>query len=182
MKIKNVIGECLVRAGKEDFSLNASLTDEQKELQNRLLACVNIAYREIVSKYLPLIYEEQVVFQDGKCLAKSLSKKIIFPVRVKVGDSVKAFKTSADAIVCSYSGDATLVYAYMPDKDFAITDEIDDLRITRSCLVNGALAEYYFQNKVFDLAKSFDADFRAETGILRYKGRSVIVKRRGWLA
>ena len=68
----------------------------------------------------------------------------------------------------------------MPENDIAITDDIDDVRVTRSMLVNGTLAEYYFQNKVFDLAKSFDSDFRAETGIIRYKGRSVIIKRRGW--
>ena len=182
MKVKKVIGECLIRAGKDDFSQSATLTEEQQETQNRLLACLNIVYREIVSKYLPLIHTENVVFQGGKCSAKSLSKTIVYPVRVQVGDEIKAFKTSADSVICSYSGDATLTYAYMPENDFAITDDIDDVRVTRSMLVNGTLAEYYFQNKVFDLAKSFDSDFRAETGIIRYKGRSVIIKRRGWHA
>lgn len=79
MKIKNVIGECLVRAGKDDFVDNPSLTDEQKELQNRLLACVNIAYREIVSKYLPLIYEEQVVFKTASALQNPCPRRLSSP-------------------------------------------------------------------------------------------------------
>lgn len=56
------------------------------------------------------------------------------------------------------------------------------MRLTRSVLANGALAEYYFQNKMFDLAKSFDSDFRNQIGALRYRGKNILVKARGWQA
>ena len=60
--------------------------------------------------------------------------------------------------------------------------EIDDMRLTRSVLANAALSEYYFQNKMFDLAKSFDSDFRTQIGALRYRGKNILVKARRWQA
>jgi chitinase len=56
------------------------------------------------------------------------------------------------------------------------------MRLTVGALSDGALGEYYFQNKTFDLAKSFDSDFRAQIGVLRYKGKNVRVKARRWQA
>ena len=182
MKVKDVIAECLIRAGKEDFTRNSTLTDEQQKTRNRLLGCFNIAYREIVSKYLPLVHSEKVEFSNGVLSAKSLEKKILYPIRVQVGDQRKAFCAGVDKIECDVQGSAILTYAYMPDADFSIDDEFDDMRLTRSALVNGTLGEYYFQNKVFDLAKNFDTEFRTEMGMLRYKGKNVVIKRRGWRA
>ena len=134
MKVKDVIAECLIRAGKEDFTHNSTLTDEQQKTRNRLLGCFNIAYREIVSKYLPLVHSEKVEFANGVLSAKSLEKKILYPIRVQVGDQRKAFCAGVDKIECDVQGSAILTYAYMPDADFSIDDEftICALRAPRS--------------------------------------------------
>lgn len=70
----------------------------------------------------------------------------------------------------------------MPQNELTFEGEINDMRLTKSALADGALGEYYFQNKMFDLAKSFDSDFRAQIGLMRYKGKNLVMKARRWQA
>lgn len=181
MQIKKVIGECLVKMGEEDFASKQSITPEQSELRDKLLKALNVAYREIVTVYLPLYYEQPVTFSGGKCLASTLDKKIIYPVRVETADGKKTFRTTQNAIIADIEGEATITYAYMPD-EITIGVEINDMRLTQSALADGTLAEYYYQNKLFELARDFDTDFRAQMGILKYRGRNITVKARRWQA
>lgn len=74
MIIKKVVGECLRRMGENDFTSSTQLTDEQKELQDKLIGACNIVYREIVSRYIPVYYSQKVTFEDGKTLLSSLHK------------------------------------------------------------------------------------------------------------
>ena len=46
MKIKDVVGECLVKMGQTDFSNEQTLDEQQTELKNKLLASINIIYSE----------------------------------------------------------------------------------------------------------------------------------------
>ncbi len=181
MQIKKVIGECLVKMGEVDFASDQKISEEQKELRDKLLKAVNLAYREIVSQYLPLYYEQTVKFNEGKCLSATLDKKIIYPVRVESADGKVSFRTTQNAIYADIDGEATITYAYMPD-EVTIGGDISDMRLTQSALADGALAEYYYQNKMFDLARDFDTDFRAQMGILKYRGRNVVIKARRWQA
>ena len=90
------------------------------------------------------------------------------------------FKSYATKIKCDYSGAAKLTYACLPSTDFAFSDSINDVRIPEGVMASGVLAEYYFQNKVFDLAKSFDSDFRVALARIKYRGRSMFLKERRW--
>lgn len=182
MKIKDVVGECLIKMGQTDFSNEQNLDAQKTELKNRLLACINIIYREIVSDYLPLVHTESVSFLDGKIASSTLSKQILYPIKIVQGDEKKSFFCGAQEIFCDVTGAAQITYAYMPQTELTFEGEINDMRLTKSALVNGALAEFYFQNKMFDLAKSFDSDFRAQIGLMRYKGRNLVMKTRRWQA
>jgi len=179
MKVNKIIGECLIKMGEADFASKTSYTDTEQKLIDALLAALNIAYREVVCEYLPLVHTETILFKDGEYNVGSLEKKIIYPIKVKKGDAVAAFKAYADRIVAAAEGCATLEYAYMPE-ELKLTDDIENLRLTQSALSDGALGEYYFANKVFDLAKSFDSSFREKLGFLRYKGRRLMLKERRW--
>ena len=89
MKIKDVVGECLVKMGRTDFSNNQTLDTEQTELKDKLLAAINIAYRHIVSEYLPLVQIETVNVTNGKIAASSLSKNILYAIKlVKTDDNI----------------------------------------------------------------------------------------------
>ncbi len=182
MKIKDIVGECLVKMGQTDFSNEQTLDTQQTELKNKLVAAINIAYREIVSEYLPLYFTENVEFEDGKLEASKLSKKILYPVKVIQNGEKRAFSSQTDCITCDAIGECELTYAYMPSSPLAFEDEINDMRLTVGTLSDGALGEYYFQNKMFDLANSFDTDFRAKIGTLRYRGRNIRIKARRWQA
>lgn len=180
MTAKSVIGECLLKMGLQDFTSKNKQSDTEKELIEALLGALNIAYREVACEYLPLIEKERVSFKDGQLAVSDIGRRILYPIRVTVGDGVKSFKVYPDKIVADIDGEATLEYAYVPSLPFTITSAINDLRLTQSALSDGTLAEYYFANKVFDLARSFDASFRSKMGVLRYKGRRLRMKRRGW--
>ena len=176
MTAKNVISECLLKMGLADFSHNETFSEGEQELINSLLGAMNIAYREIICEYLPLTTEENVVFSDGQLMISKLGKSILYPIRLKRGDETVAFKTYPNRLTADFSGEAILEYAYTPPTPISIN------RLTQSALSDGTLAEYYFANKVFDLAKSFDTSFRSKLGLMKYKGRSLRLKERRWRA
>lgn len=182
MKIKSVIGECLVKMGKTDFSNkpNNTLTGEEGETIDKLLSSLNIAYREVISLYIPLIYTQEVNVANGILETSTLEKQILYPISLKYqGENVR-FKTFPDKIECNINGVATLKYAYMPSKDFTIDDEITDMKLTQSILADGCLAGYYFSTKNFELARNFDTEFRVKLDLLKMKGRRLRIKSRGW--
>ncbi len=182
MNAKNVISECLLKMGLADFSHNETFSEGEQELINSLLGAMNIAYREIICEYLPLTTEENVVFSDGQLMISKLGKSILYPIRLKRGDETVAFKTYPNRLTADFSGEAILEYAYTPPTPISINSSINDVRLTQSALSDGTLAEYYFANKVFDLAKSFDTSFRSKLGLMKYKGRSLRLKERRWRA
>lgn len=182
MTVKKVIGECLVKMGEIDFTGKSTYSEDERSLLAALLAALNITYREVICEYLPLVHTEEVLFEDGAVDISSLEKKILYPIRVTKGDSVAAFKAFANRITAKISGRATLEYAYLPDSELTLDSVISDLRLTQAALSDGALGEYYFANKVFDLARSYDSSFREKMGFMRYKGRSLRLKERRWQA
>ena len=181
MTVKQIVEECVVKMGLDNFINNQSYTADEQKLVDRLVFNVNVVYREIVTSYLPLIDSADVEIVNGEYAFSSLTGvRILYPVRLEAGDRDVKVKTYATKLKCDYEGAAKLYYAYLPSSDFAFADSINDARITSQVMCAGVLAEYYFQNKVFDLAKSFDLDYRAGLSVLKYKGRSMFLKDGRW--
>ncbi|MDE6060735.1 MAG: hypothetical protein K2G31_04630, partial [Clostridia bacterium] len=65
MIVKKVIGECLTKMGERDFTDNTKYSETEQGLIDSLLAALNIAYREVICEYLPLVHSESVRFSDG---------------------------------------------------------------------------------------------------------------------
>lgn len=179
MLVKEILGECLVKMGGENFISATERSDAQQSLVDRLLAALNIAYREAVTEYLPLVTEETVEVSDGEILASSLGRRMTYPLSLVAGERFFRIRTYPDRILTDLSGKGVLRYAYLPDT-LSEEDEIEDMRLTPSVLSDGTLAELYYQDKVFDLAQSFDTDFRAALGVLRYKGRALRLRAGRW--
>jgi len=181
MKVKQIVEECIVKMGLDNFINNQTYTADEQKIIDRLVFNVNVVYREIVTSYLPLIDSREVQIEGGEYVFADLTGvRMLYPVRLEAGDKEIKFKTYATKLKCDYEGRAKLYFAYLPSEDFVISDEIDDTRITSQVMCAGVLAEYYFQNKVFDLAKSFDLDYRAGLSVLKYKGRSMFLNVRRW--
>lgn len=181
MQVKEVVAECLIKLGKENFVSKEEYTDEENAIAERLVAALNIAYQEAVTEYLPLVKEEEVAVSDGTIDVSALTERIIYPVSLVAGGAKYPLCVQPDRLLADYKGKAVLKYAYLP-AEYAFGDTIDDMRITPSVLADGTLAEYCFQDKVFDLAKSYDTDFRSALGLLRYKGRVMRLKTGRWRA
>ena len=181
MTVKSIVAECLVKMGLDNFVNNQSYTPDEQKIIDRLVFNVNVVYREIVAEYLPLVATADVDISSGEYAYSSLTGvNVLYPIRLEAGDEEIRFKSYPTKLKCDFQGAAKLTYAYLPSADVTLTDSISDTRITTSVMVAGVLAEYYFQNKVFDLAKNFDVAFREEIAKLKYKGRSMFVKARRW--
>lgn len=180
MTVKTVLGECLIKMGKENFAVKSEYDTEESNLLKQLLAALNIVYRETVCQYLPLVEVEEVIFENGRLNADSLAKAILYPISLKRKGVAVDFKTYPDRITADIDGAAVLEYAYLPDSEFKLNDSISHMRLTQGALCDGVLSEYYFANKVFDLAQDFDTSFRSKLGLLKYKGKRLLVRQRGW--
>ena len=110
-----------------------------------------------------------------------MHKKPLYIVSVKVGDTSVPFFVQAPSLIAEIDGPATVKYVCLPaEYELTLTSDVSDLKVTQGAFCCGVLAEYYFQNKVFDLAKSFDTEFRAQMNELKYKGKSIVIKARRW--
>ena len=166
MLVKDILRECLAKMGEEDFTDKpaADRTDAEKALAAKLVS---------VSGYLPLIAEESVTAADGYIPASSLARAIVYPVSLVTAAGEKCrLRSAPDGVATDLNGTGVLRYAYLPE-DADESGEIEDMRLTVSVLSDGALAELYYRDKVFDIAESYDSDFRAALGALRYKGREM---------
>lgn len=179
MLIKKVIAECLAAMGEKDFTDSTERTEQQTELATRLLVALNRAYREAVTEYLPVVEEETVNVTDGVIDVSSLAKNIVYPVSLTADGKTYKLKIYPDKLLSDYSGRAVLRYAYMPD-ELAESSELADMRFTLSMLTDGTLAEYYFRERAFDLAESYDTSFRTALSVARYRGRELRLKGGRW--
>lgn len=180
MLVKDILSKCLIKSGQEDFTANESYTEAQQAVAGKLLACINIAYREAAVEYLPLITEESVILRQGEADLTVLTKTLLYPLALRDSNGVKhVYRTYPSTLKSDFDGQAVLEYAYIPS-EVGIDDEIVHMRLSVDILADGALAEYYFQNRVFDLASSHDEDFRNTISMLRYKGREIRTKERRW--
>lgn len=172
MLVKDVLGECLTKMGKDNFLVGEMFSDAEQALTDRLLAALNIAYKEAVTEYIPLYAEEETDAEDGLIDISGLGHRIIYPVSFTAGGMRCRLWSRPDGVAVNFRGKGVLRYAYLPE-DFSVGDSIDDMRLTPSVLSDGTLAEYWFQDKVFDLAEAYAESFRMSLSRLRYKGRAM---------
>ncbi|MEG1529346.1 MAG: hypothetical protein RR405_03235 [Clostridia bacterium] len=172
MTVKEIIGECLTRLGLVNYISKTSYSTSEQAQIDKLLAALNIIYRGAVAEYLPFFKEESVTLINNEVPLTELGENIIYPMWLKVENCKHKVIGLPNKLKSDFSGTGTLKYAYIP-KPLVLDSVISDLRLSPSILSAGALGEYYFENKVFDLAKSFDTDFRSALLASRFKGREM---------
>ncbi len=180
MKIKNIVGECLLRMGLDDFSSNQTYSTQEQEIVDKLVGAINIVYGEICAEYLPLVTKQSVTFVDNRLDFAQLEKRILYPIKLVSGGVKCKYIIYPDHLESDECTSGELQYAYLLSEQFGIDDEIDDSRLSQGMMCLGTLAQYYFANKTFDLAKSFDEDFRAKLGTLCIKQKHFCIKQRRW--
>ncbi len=179
MKIKNIIGQCLSRMGLENCVENDNFTSQEQQTIDALVRAINIVYNEITAQYLPLVEQETVTFVDGKLSFSVLEKRILYPIRLEEGGVKCDFTIYPDRIESDCQR-GVLKYAYLIDSPLEFDGDIEDMRLDEGTICLGVLAQYYFANKMYDLAKSFDEDFRGRMSAIKIKQKDIRLKQRRW--
>ncbi len=177
--MRKILKECFCKLNTADLSQKENPTEEESLLISRLIACVNTAVREAACEYLPQIYEQCVESENGVIDVRELDKRILYPISLVLGDKKIKIKTYPSCLKADFRGAALLRYVYIPD-EYGIDDDVEIDRMTADVASDGALAEYYFRNRVFDIAQYFDARFRNALTMLRYKGREIKLPSGRW--
>lgn len=182
MNVKFVIQKCLAKLNVPDFTgkVEPYLSDREKLLGQALLFALNSTYREIISEYLPFVTDENVSFTRGKLSASALSKQILYPISVKKGEENLKFSTDAENIYADVDGLAVLRYAYLPVAELTMTSDIKLTCASDDLFSDGTLAQYYLAAGAYDLAKSYDGEYRKKLWKLRYKNKALQLKERRW--
>ena len=112
MKVKQIVEECIVKMGLDNFINNQTYTADEQKIIDRLVFNVNVVYREIVTSYLPLIDSREVQIEGGEYVFADLTGvRMLYPVRLEAGDKEIKFKTYATKLKCDYEGRAKLYFA-----------------------------------------------------------------------
>lgn len=180
MELKKILKTCLAKMGEQDFVDKETLTEAEQDTLSRLVEAFNIAYTNAVAEYLPLITEDRVNVVDGKVDCTRLNKQLIYATKLYDKNGAKhRFRLMPTTIVTDFSGEATLEYAYAPDR-VEIDGVVNDVRLTKEVLADGTLATYYFSLRSYDLSSAYYDDFSRALSKLKNKGREIVVKERRW--
>lgn len=182
MKVKDVLAECLVKMGVENFISDGDYDEQQSAMVAQLLAALNCVYRDIVARYLALSVVEDVELIDGALDYQKLQNYILYPKNLYFEGEQCRFRSYPDRLESTFSGKAKLHYAYLPTNELKIEDEVSVAGLTPEAFSDGILAQYYLAQKMFDLAESFDSDFRFKMSALHNRGKSLRLKERRWQA
>ena len=180
MNVKFVLQECLKKLGESDFLSKSSTTAAENKEKELLLHAVNETYRSLLSEYFPATHTDEVEFKGGKLQMDGLTREILYPIELTVDGVKTPFVVSVDSIEAKAEGKATLKYAYMPQTQLDIEDDVRMLNVSVDLFSDGVLAQYCYMAKLFDLAKYFDDCYRDKLFGARYKNKTLMLKDRRW--
>ena len=153
--------------------------DIQKAKLNALLRCLNMAYEEICTEFLPILKKEAIVTTNGEFYFSDLSQPLCAIISLKTADggNIK-YSLSSDHI--SFEGDsAVLVYAVKPD-ELEFGDEAKVLFPER-VLAYGTAREFFLMQALSDEALIFENRFKESLENLVRKKAALIWPRRQWI-
>lgn len=177
MKINEVIKLSCDFLGLGDLK---SILDGEDKIEDKklctLLTCLNLAYEEIVTEYLPILATEKANASGGKVMFSALTKPIsgIVSVKDENGEEL-SYTVSADHIDVS-AKIVDITYQIMPGKcDFG--EELNVLFPAR-LLSYGTVREYLFIEGMSDEALLYEKRFKeALVNFVRKKSIARLPKR-----
>lgn len=179
MKINDIIQLCCDFLGENSLKTlvgTSSGDDVQKAKLGAMLTCLNLAYEEIVTEYLPILYTQTVSVQDGVVNFSSLAKPISGICSVKDEDGAQInYLQSADHINVN-AKQVQITYQIVPDK-FEFGDEVKVIFPDR-LLAYGTAREYLFMQGLSEEALMYEKRFKdALINFVRKKSPLTLAKR-----
>lgn len=182
MKVKNIILKACDFIENNDLKVplesNATLTDAQQELADKLVRYFNYVQNEIATEYIPVIHREAVSAKD-KLEFSSLAKTISEVIYIKDSQGKRiSFRTFPDKIV--FSGEISeITYSFIPEEN-TIGEDILFL-VPERVYAYGIAREYYLFEGFTDKATLFEGRFKSSIQNLFKKGRNIVLPVREWL-
>ena len=158
MKVKDIVRTCALLLNREDVvgyldGDSYKKTADTENTVNVLVDLVNLVISELASTYVPAIYSENVMVNDGKVYYKDLKKTALKIVCVtdEQGRTVD-FRQHIEFFTVS-EDKAIVEYEYLPTT-VTIDDEVcySEKQITKRVLSFGTLAEYAITEGEFEQA------------------------------
>lgn len=155
----------------------------QKEFEI-FLKCLNLAYTEISTDYLPILESKQVLVENKKVYLDDISTSIKDIVSVKLASNGKNVKYTlfSNYIEINAAGYVDIVYSIYPT-DLTLSSDIDSFggKISEKCLALGTASEYCYINGFYDEAEMWDNRFKQSLQIACRKKSEITLPRRRWL-
>ena len=179
MKINDTIQLCCDFLGEKDLNTLVGTTsgdDVQNAKLVAMLTCLNLAYEEIVTEYLPILFTETVSANSGIINFSALSKPISGIIAVKdEGGKDLVYSQSADHIEVNAS-QVQITYQIVPEK-FEFGDEAKVIFPER-LLAYGTAREYLFMQGLSQEALLYEKRFKdALISFVRKKSLLTLPKR-----
>jgi len=189
MIVLDVLKICLNDIKRDDilttnlFLENGSQpTDEQNEVVNDLIFCLNDAIQTIAYVYHPLKTYENIVVQNGTFLYSNLTKTLIDVIRIKDNNGISHhFSTYPTYFKCE-NGTYTLTYTYQPQLCEALDDEIDlsEDKITERVLACGSTSQFYLKRGMFKESNMWETYFERLLSAMKYPKSILDMPMRRW--
>lgn len=191
MEVKEILKLACIFLSKEDLLEDEYFLEEvdetyvedefrQKEI-DKLLNCLNLIYDEIAKDYIPLIYEQNIEFEDGKFFYSNLEKRIfdIYSLKSQSGRNLK-YKIFP-MYIFSPSKSGILTYSYQPEK-LTLEGKIDffDTKIPERVFAYGVAMEYSFIVSLSDEASIWEKRFKDSLLTAMRKKSVITMPSRRW--
>jgi hypothetical protein len=181
MLLKNVLKKAAAMVGLNvDFDAENAENDRDIAL---LVECANSVYAEIVTEYLPLVFEEEILFgEKGRAYYSAFSKPPVNIVSLKDAGVNAAYTVFHDHI-CAENAEGkklTARYAFKPPEiDGIETELIFNPAVTERTAALGIAAEYSLVCGMFGESVLYDKRYKDSLrNAMRKKGEMKIPARK----
>lgn len=149
---------------------------------NQLLLCFNLIYSEIARDYMPLLFSEEIVFDDDKFAYNALQKVLldVYSLKNLNGRNVK-YKMYPTHLYAK-TKKAIIEYSYEPDQ-MSFDDEIANFggRIPARVFAYGVAMEYAFLSSLSTEALIWEQRYKEALLALCRKKSQIVLPARRWI-
>ena len=189
MTIKSILKIAGLFLNKNDMisaldleNISSASQSVQDEI-NFLVKCLNLAYQEVASDYIPLLYKEKVTLTDGKLNFSGLTKTIVDVVSLKDKNGFRVKYQSFPSYLQTNENEVEITYKYQPEDLTSLSSTIESFagRVSEKLLAFGTLMEYCFILGLYEDAEIWEKRFKDALLVRSRKKSGMKLPSRRWI-
>jgi len=189
MTVKEILKIAILFLNKTDLLettiFNTESTTEPTADQTNdieiLEKCFNFIYKEVSASYLPLLFEEEIIFTNDKFEFANLTQTILEIHKLTNKNGNYLIYELFPSYIKAFANKADIVYSYIP-QDLGLTDEVNCFsgKVLPQVLASGVAREYSLLNEDFSTADIWEKKFKDGIFNAISKKSSIQMKARRW--